>query len=211
MAFTGSSGAAWQPSAAPPVRKRRWGRILAGSLGLLLFALPLLVGGLVVAIASSAWNASDPEAQGRVPGTMSLDAEDGRKYVVALGNGRVNEQGRRRGFNETIASDIRCTITHADGTTDKVRGDRQGTSVSRHNYATVGTFRGRGGETVVDCTSTSKDVFGDERDLPMIVHDINGTWRVVWIALLVAGTVVGLLAGGLLAWGIRGSPVRAAQ
>ncbi len=210
MAFPGSSGAAWQPSVARPVRKRRWGRVLAGSLGLVLVALPLLVGGLVVAIASSAWNAGDPEASGRVPGSMSLDAEDGRKYVVALGNGLFNEPGRRRGFNETVATDIRCTITHADGSIDTVRGDRQGSSVSRHNYATVGTFHGKGGETVVDCTSTSKDLFGDERDLPMIVHDINGTWRLVWVGLLVAGSLVGLLAGGLLAWGIRGSPVPAA-
>lgn len=207
MAFTGSSGAAWQPSVAPPGRKRRWGRIVTGSLALLLLALPLLVGGLVVAIASSAWNAGNPEAQGRVPGTMTLDAEDGRKYVVALGSGIVNETGRRRGFNETVALDIRCTITHADGTQDKIRGDRQGSSVSRHNYATVGTFRGRGGEASVACTSTSKDLFGDERDLPMIVHDINATWRWVWIGLLIAGGVVGLLAGALLATGIRGSPM----
>ncbi|WP_182377919.1 hypothetical protein [Nocardioides sp. WS12] len=209
MAFPGSSGGAWQPSVASPVRKRRWGRVLVGSLGLLLLALPLLAGGLVVAIASSAWNAGDPEGEGRVPGSMSLDAEDGRKYVVALGNGLFNEPGRRRGFNETVATDIRCTITHPDGSTDKVRGDRQGSSVSRHNYATVGTFQGKGGETSVDCTSTSKDLFGEERDLPMIVHDINGTWRWVWIGLLIAGAVVGLLSGALLASGIRGSPVPA--
>lgn len=187
-----------------PARRRGWVKIVVAVLGTILVAVPLLVGGFVVTIAVSRVGSISPDAQGRVPGDLSFDADDGRTYAVALGTGIVNETGGGRAFHTAVAHDIRCTITHPDGDTDEIRGDRQASSVETGNYASVGEFEGRGGETMVDCTSTSNDVFGDERDLPMIVHGINTTLRYVGYGLIAGGVVVLLGCLGLLFWGIRG-------
>lgn len=189
-------------------RKRGWVRVVLGILGIVFVAVPLLVGGLVIVVGVGRWETFDPEAQGRVPGSVTLDAEKGSRYVVALGTGFENETGGGRHFNTDFAVDIRCTITHPDGSEDSIRGDRQTTSVTRAgDYASIGRFEGRGGETTVDCISTSKDVFGEERDLPMIVHQTNQTLQYVGYGLIVGSVAVALAFVGLIVWGARGRRV----
>lgn len=204
MAFAGPGYGSWQPdtpSAGP--RRRRWGRIIAGVLALGLAVL-LLIGGFVVLIGSTQWDAATPQAEGNLPGSVTLDAEADETYVVALG---AAWDAPRRSFNTDFALDVRCTITHPDGDDEEIRGDRQGSAVTRGGrYATIGTFDGRGGEATVACASTGKNVFGEEVDLPFLVHDRNGTLRVIWIVLFVAAAVVGVVGGLLLASGIRGRP-----
>ncbi|WP_183094821.1 hypothetical protein [Nocardioides stalactiti] len=189
-------------------RKRGWGRIIGGVLGIVLLAVPMLIGALVILVGVARWESFDPEAQGRVPGVLTLDADEGTTYVVALGTGIKNETGGGRSFNTSFAVDIRCTIRHPDGTEDTIRGDRQTSSVERAgDYASIGRFEGAGGTTEVDCTSTSKDVFGDELDLPAIVHATNATLQ--WVAWgLLLGSVAVVLGGvGLIVWGVRGKVV----
>gem|GEM_PF-6477655 len=189
-------------------RKRGWVKIVLGILGILFVAVPMLIASLVIVIGVAGWEALDPEAQGRVPGQVSLDTEDGATYVVALGTGLVNETGGGKAFNTDVARDVRCTIHHPDGGEDKIRGDRQTSSTtSAGDYATVGRFEGRGGETEVDCEATSKDVFGEERDLPMIVHESNQTLQYVGWGLLIGSIVVALGCVGLVVLGIRGKKV----
>lgn len=189
-------------------RKRGWVRIVLGILGILFVAVPMLIAALVIVIGVAGWESLDPEAQGRVPGQVSLDTEEGTTYVVALGTGIVNETGGGTSFNTDVARDVRCAIRHPDGDEDSIRGDRQTSSTTRAgDYATVGRFEGRGGETEVDCEATSKDVFGEERDLPMIVHESNQTLQYVGWGLLIGSVVVFLGCAGLIVLGIRGKLV----
>ena len=189
-------------------RKRGWVRIVLGILGILFVAVPMFIAALVFVIGVAGWESLDPEALGGVPGHVSLDAEEGTTYVVALGTGIVNETGGSTSFNTDVARDVRCTIRHPDGAEDSIRGDRQTSSVKRAgDYATVGRFEGRGGETEVDCEATSKDVFGEERDLPMIVHESNQTLQYVGWGLLIGSVVVFLGCVGLIALGVRGKKV----
>lgn len=189
-------------------RKRGWVRIVLGILGILFVAVPMLIAALVIVIGVGRWESLDPEAQGRVPGQVSLDTEEGTTYVVALGTGIVNETGGGASFNTDVARDVRCTIQHPGGGEDAIRGDRQ-TSSTTHagDYATVGRFEGRGGETDVVCEATSKDVFGEERDLPMIVHESNQTLQYVGWGLLFGSVVVFLGCVGLIILGVRGKKV----
>lgn len=189
-------------------RKRSWVRIVLGVLGILFLAVPMLVAALVIIVGVGKWESLDPDAQGRVPGRVTLDADEGSTYVVALGTGIVNETGGGRAFNTDVARDVRCTIRHPDGSEDSIRGDRQGSSVTRAGqYATVGKFEGEGGSTELECFATSKDVFGEERDLPMIVHESNQTLQYVGYGLLVGSVVVVLAGVGLIVWGARGKVV----
>ncbi len=191
-----------------PKRKRSWGRIVLGVVGILFLAVPLLVAALVILIGVARWETFDPEAQGRAPGQVEVDTEEGTKYVVALGTGIKNETGGGRAFNTSFANDIRCTITHPDGTTDEIRGDRQVSKVERAGqYASIGAFDGQDGRTEVDCIATAEDVFGEELDLPMIVHSTNRTLHWVGWGLL-GGSV--LVIGGcalVIVTGARGRVV----
>lgn len=189
-------------------RKRGWVRIVLGILGILFVAVPMLVAALVIVIGVGRWESLDPEAQGRVPGQVTFDAEDGTTYVVALGTGIINETGGGRSFNTDVARDVRCTIRHPDDSEDTIRGDRQTSAVTRSGqYASVGQFEGRGGTTVLDCFATSTDVFGEERDLPMIVHGSNQTLQYVGYGLLIGSAVVVLGCAGLIVFGARGRAV----
>lgn len=183
-------------------------RIVLGVLSILFLAVPMLVAALVIIVGIGKWESLDPEAQGRVPGQVTLDADEGATYVVALGTGIINETGGGRAFNTDVARDVRCTIRHPDGSEDSIRGDRQVSSVTRAGqYATIGKFEGEGGATELDCIATSTDVFGEERDLPMIVHESNQTLQYVGYGLLVGSVLVVLAGVGLIVWGARGKVV----
>jgi len=189
-------------------RKRGWARIILGVLGIFFLAAPMLIASLVIIVGIGKWESLNPDAQGRVPGQVTVDTDEGSTYVVALGTGIINETGGGSSFNTDVALDVRCTILHPDGSEDSIRGDRQTSSVTRAGqYATVGKFKGKGGSTELDCYATSTDVFGDERDLPMIVHESNQTLQYVGYGLLLGSVVVTLASVGLIVWGVRGKVV----
>ncbi len=184
--------------------KRRWGRVVLGIAGIVLLAVPMLVAALVILIGVARWESFDPEAQGRAPGQVELETEEGTTYVVALGTGFKNETGGGRAFNTDYANDIRCTITHPDGSEDEIRGDRQGAAVERAGqYASIGAFDGQDGRTEVDCVATTEDVFGEELDLPMIVHETNRTLQYVGWGLLLGSIAVTLGCVLLIVTGAR--------
>lgn len=186
-------------------RKRGWVRIILGILGVVFVAVPMLLAALVILIGVARWESFDPDAQGRVPGRVTLDADSGTTYVVALGTGIKNETGGGRSFHTDVAHDVRCTIHHPDGSEDSIRGDRQKNAVSRTGeYASVGQFEGKGGTTDLDCVVTSKDIFGEERDVPMIVHESNQTLQYVGYGLLIGSVVLTLGCVGLIVLGVRG-------
>jgi len=208
FAAGGHPAAPYGPGSPPPAapRKRAWGRVVLGVLGILVVAVPMLVAALVILVGVSRVETLDPEAQGAIPGTLELDADEGTTYVVALGSGFVREIGGN--FNTSWALDIRCTITHPDGTQDEIRGDRQTSSVTKAGtYASIGRFEGRGGATDVDCVATDTTVFGEEPELPGIVHETNATLQWVGIGLAVGACAVALACTGLIVWGVRGKKV----
>lgn len=191
-----------------PKGKRSWGRIILGVVGILFLAVPLLVAALVILVGVARWETFDPEAQGRAPGQVELDTEEGTKYVVALGTGIKNETGGGRAFNTSYAVDIRCTIIHPDGSEDEIRGDRQGSSVEiAGEYASIGAFDGKGDRTEVDCIATTDDVFGEELDLPLIVHETNRTLQWVGWGLLGGSVLVILGCVLMIVTGARGRVV----
>ncbi|HMJ76617.1 MAG TPA: hypothetical protein VK507_11630, partial [Iamia sp.] len=113
------SGIGYPPPAAPRGR-RRWGRIIFGILGIVFVALPLLAVGIVLLVGSTVAGQLDPEAEGRVPGEVTLDAGDER-YVVALGSSPGNGTRSERRVFADEANQVRCTVTHPDGSTSELR------------------------------------------------------------------------------------------
>jgi len=212
MTFTagGVPSSPYGPGSPPPAaaRKRSWGRVVLGVLGILLVAVPMLIGSLVILVGVSHVETWDPEVQGIVPGTLELDAAEETTYVVALGTGFRNETGTGFKFNTSWALDIRCTITHPDGAREEIRGDRQTSGVTKAGrYASIGRFEGRGGATTVDCLATEDDVFGEEPELPGIVHETDATLQWVGLGLLIGAFAVALGCAGLIVWGVRGRRV----
>ena len=78
---------------------------------------------------------------------------------------------RRQKFRvrESDASEARCRLTHPDGSTSDVRGDRQTFSEYVGNsYATVGEFDGQSGTTTVQCLfDPAKDLLGTRTETPL--------------------------------------------
>lgn len=180
----------------------RWGRMIAGILLIVALGVPCILGAAGVSVATTAYDRRHATAEGRAPGSLVFRAGEGR-YVVALSAkpdglfDGLSRTERRRKFRvrESDANEARCAIAHADGTTQRLRGDRQvsGTVVGT-TYATVGEFEGRGGLTVVRCRfDPPRDLLGTATETPLMVHPVHGTLRVLFWALLAAG----LLAIGL--------------
>jgi hypothetical protein len=184
--------------------RRRWGRIIVGILGIVFLAVPLLIVGVVLLIGTTIAGQIDPEAEGRVPGEVTFDAGDER-YVVALGSRPGSgTRSERRVFTGESAQ-VRCTVTHPDGSTSDLRGDRQATSVeTTGNYETIGEFTGKGGETTVECVFTSEtDALGTVNDAPLIVHDKNEELQYVGFGLIAASVVVIAVSVLLIVTGAR--------
>lgn len=197
---------ATHPQGAPRGR-RRWGRIIVGFLLILFVALPMLAVGILLVIGNQAAATLDPEAVGRVPGEVSFDA--GReRYVIALGSGLGSggTRSERRVFAGE-SSEVDCTVTHPDGTTSEVRGNRQVASVSTSDYETVGEFTGKGGSTTVECRFRDEtDLLGTTNDAPLIVHDKREELLYGGIGFVIGSIVVILASAGLIAWGGRRRP-----
>lgn len=188
----------------------RWRRVVVGVLVEVL-AIVVLVLGIVAAAAGPFIMRADALADGRAPGTIELDAGTDR-YVIALGD---PEQGslfdgltrseRRDRFHvrESEQNEARCTVTHPDGSTSEIRGDRQASATFAFNrYATVGEFTGKGGPTSVECRfDPAEDLLGTPTEAAFMVHPVNRLaqylgWGLIGGALLLGG------AGTLLIlWG----------
>jgi hypothetical protein len=59
--------------------------------------------------------------------------------------------GGASNVRDSIVAGTSCAIVRADGTTDAIRGSRQGTSVAVDRYATIGVFRSAPGANAVTC------------------------------------------------------------
>jgi len=178
-----------------------------GILGIIFVALPLLAVGVVLLVGSTVAGQLDPEAEGRVPGEVTLDAGEER-YVVALGSSPgTGTRSERRVFADE-ANQVRCTVTHPDGSTSELRGDRQGTSIeTTGNYQTIGEFDGQGGDTTVACAFTSEtDALGSVNDAPLIVHNKDEQLQYAGFGLIGASVVVILGSVALILWGARRPP-----
>jgi hypothetical protein len=177
---------------------------LVGGIALCVIALILLVGGLGIGVAAT-WMASrSPVAESEAPGSVTFDASHGA-YVVALGTAEeswnkweMSGSERREKFRvrdgDVIAA--RCTINHPKGEDEKVRGDRQVSSITfGSGYASIGTFDGRNGETTIECvfdpptearlsdgkTLGKRDV---PRRAPFMVHESEGLLGTLgWVLL----------------------------
>jgi len=180
----------------------RWGRVVAGILLIVVLGLPCILGAVGVSVATTAYDRRHPTAEGRAPGSLTFRADE-KRYVVALSAkpdglfDGLSRTERRQKFRvrEGDANEARCAVAHADGTTQRLRGDRQTTStVVGTTYATVGEFDGRGGLTVVRCSfDPPRDLLGTVTETPLMVHPVHQTLRILFWVLLAAGLVaVGL-------------------
>jgi hypothetical protein len=189
----------------------RWLRILAG-IGVIVFiAGPCLLGAIVLAVGGNYRVRSNAIADGRAPGQLRFDAERER-YVIALsakpdgklfdGLSRTERRAKYR-VHESDANEARCTVTHPDGSTKSVRGDRQNVRESVGNvYITVGEFDGRGGATTVDCRfDPPKDLLGTPTETPLMVHEANSTLRYLTWGFFVGVFVFAGLGTLLILWG----------
>lgn len=171
----------------------RWGRVAAGALVIVLVAVPCLVAVIAMAVLGNHYQRSNPAATGRAPGVITFQSQD-THYVIALsdrpdgildGLTRSERRAKSRVYPGEAAA-ARCTITHPDGSTDAVRGDRQvsGTSVA-NVYESVGAFDGQLGETTVSCTfDPADDLLGNATEAPLMIHESSGWLRYGLFALL---------------------------
>ena len=112
---------------------------------------------------------------------------------------------RRQKFRvrESDASEARCRITHPDGATSDVRGDRQTFSEYVGNsYATVGEFDGQSGTTTVQCLfDPPNDLLGTQTETPLMVHAASSSLRyVTWVLFFGVFAFAGL-GTLLILWG----------
>ena len=191
----------------------RWGRVLLGIAVIVLLALPCLAAAIAVIAGGNLHARSTAVGAGRAPGTLTFDT-DRERYVIALSSkldglfdgvrDGLTRTERRRRFRvyDGEQSKARCTIAHPDGSTARVRGDRQVVSESvGTGYLTVGEFDGKPGRTTVTCRfDPAEDALGNVTETPLIVHPA-GSLRALGWGLLVG---VFLLAGAgtlLILWG----------
>ena len=188
----------------------RWLRILAGIAVILFLGLPCLVGAIVVAVGGNVYLRDSAVADGRAPGTLTFDST-GKRYVIALSakpdgifDGRTRTERRRR-FRvfESDATQARCTISHPNGSTSQVRGDRQGVRESVGNvYATVGEFDGQSGTTTVECRfDPPEDLLGTRTEAPLMVHAANSPLRYLTWGLFLGVFLFAGLGTLLILWG----------
>src|SRR5690606_35758815 len=121
------------------------------------------------------------------------------------GLSRTERRDRFR-VRESEQNHARCTVTHPDGSTSSVRGDRQAASTFAFDrYATVGEFTGEGGPTTVECRfDPAEDLLGTPSEAPFMVHPVNRLaqflgWGLILGALLLGGLGVLLVLSGT-AW-----------
>jgi hypothetical protein len=173
---------------AAPKGPIRWSRVIAGIAVILFLAAPCLIGAIVASVGGNVILRNNAVSAGRAPGKLSFDSARER-YIIALSakpdgifDGRTRTERRRKfRVRESDVSEARCTVTHPNGSTTQVRGDRQTVSESVGNvYATVGEFDGKGGTTTVDCRfDPPEDLLGTRTDAPLMVHAANTTLRYV--------------------------------
>lgn len=188
----------------------RWGKVVLGVMVAFLAVL-VLVGGIIAAVAGPFFLRADALADGRAPGAIELDAGTSR-YVIALGDpeqGSIfdgmtrSERRARYRIRESDQNHARCTVTHPDGSTSEIRGDRQASSTFAFDrYATVGEFTGEGGPTSVACRfDPAEDLLGTPTEAPFMVHPANRLAQYLGVGLIVGSLVLGGLATLLILWG----------
>jgi hypothetical protein len=191
----------------------RWGRILGGIAVIVFLGIPCLVAAIALAVGGHLYSRANTTADGRAPGELRFDAAD-KRYVIALSapieglfdglrDGLTRTERRRRyRVYEGEQADARCTITHPDGSSQNVRGDRQTISESVGvSYLTVGEFEGKGGPTTVACRfDPAEDALGNVKETPLMVHE-SSTIRYVGWGLFVGVFLIAGLGTLLILWG----------
>lgn len=195
-------------SPAPPTGTRatgpRWKRIFGGIAILLFLATPSLIGVVVTAIASNVKERTSAIAEGRAPGELRFETE-AKTYVVALSakpdgifDGlTASERRAKMNVRESDATQARCEIRQPDGSTERIRGDRQTSStVVGNRYATVGRFDGQAGRTTVTCRfDPEKDLIGTVTEAPLMVHPTTSlqVWMWGFVGALLLFSALGVL------------------
>jgi hypothetical protein len=160
-------------------------RIILGILGML-GAVAVLFVGVGFLQADSLVGSLDPAARGSIPGNLRFDAEE-RDYTIAFNARRP----------ESLVADARCLVTHDDTSTDTLRGDRQGVSVTGE---TIGEFEGKGGPTAVACSFVER---GPDTVARIVVTPQREWIRTVGFVLIGAAVVGILVSFALILFGIR--------
>lgn len=215
-------GMAGAPGSTPSSKRRgrgpvRWGRVVLGIL-VDLFAIVLLIVGIIAAAAGPFILRDAAIADGRAPGSIELVAGTSR-YVIALGDPETgsifdgltrSERRDRYQVRESDQNQARCTVTHPDGSTSEVRGDSQASATFAFNrYATVGEFTGKGGTTSVECRfDPEEDLLGTPTEAAFMVHPANRMAQYLGVGIIVGALVLGGIGVLLILWGtvLRKSP-----
>ena len=171
----------FNPAPQPAQGKRRWGLVIIGILVAVL-GLGALVVGAFAGFVEQTRSALDPEAEGRVPGSLSFDADD-TKYVVSV-------QSERFGASASTAANVVCTVTLANGSTIDLDGGRQAIAEESGNIATVGSFDGVAGRTTIACTSPD--------EIRFFVDDESDVKRLSIVGMIVGAIVLAIGAALIL-------------
>jgi hypothetical protein len=200
-------------ASAPAARGRgpvRWKRVVLG-VAVDIVAMVVLVVGIIAAVAGSFVLRDAALADGRAPGTIEFEAGSSR-YVIALGdpeNGSFldglsrSERRDRYHVRESDQNEARCTVTHPDGSTSDIRGDRQASSTFAFNrYATVGEFTGKGGTTSVECRfDPAEDLLGTPTETAFMVHPANRLAQYLGVGLILGAVLLAGVGVLLILWG----------
>lgn len=168
---------------------RKAGAIVGAAL-LGVLALGLIVGGAIALVSEQALRTVDNAAEGRIPETVTFDAEEGRYGVVLFVTATESE-----------ANDTRCDVALANESRTSFRGDVQAISVSGKSKS-VGEFEAVPGRTEVSCRFVERD--NDLSSQRFAVAKIREGWRTGALVVIGVGVVVLLLGLWVLFRGLLG-------
>ena len=150
-----------------------------------MIGLLLTIGGAIAMAVSRVSSSVDPVARGVTPGAATFTADEGTYDVLLT---------RRRGQDFREASDVRCVVTLADGSTVNINGAVQAVSESSGNVETVGSFDAVPGPTSVFCDAEGGAV--------SFVVDEESWLATLGLIVVLAGVGVLLLGVGVLLLGV---------
>ena len=140
-------------------------------------------------------------ASGRaaVGSPISFDAE-ARTYALIFIRGELDTEQ----FIDRAITNLTCTVTAEDGSTQTVRGSQQATATETAAGASIGTFDAKAGRTVVLCTWI-QDPGGVLQNYAVAPERTAA--KVASYILVGLGILLGLAGAVMVVVGIRGRAV----
>jgi hypothetical protein len=178
--------------------ERRQGPFRAGVI-LCVAGLAALVAGGLLLTGTQAAEVLGATGRAEVGSPITFDAE-ARRYALVYVRGELDSEQ----FIERAVTNLTCTVTAEDGSTQTVRGSRQTTASETEFGSSIGSFDAVAGRTEVLCTWI-QDPGGLLQNYAVAPQRTAA--EIASYVLLGLGVLLGVIGAVLLVIGIRGRAV----